>query len=1631
MSSPGFRFHARVVLSIAFASLVGAASAEATDPLEAFTNAGFEQGATGSAPLAWIVASAADRVITVGAEGPAQFPIYQDAGITVAPYVGEQMLRLGTPKRLAESQPRGSNAVTQQFRSHSSELVLSARFFSLEDRGSDKFVVSVTDPAFPKKKFPVTDAVTGGAFSLPLPGTAPASCSNTPCSLIVRMGSRGPLLDSGWRQMKITGLPTDGRPITVRYEMVTAKNSSHPTWAYFDDVNRAPIARIAITPPNQQLEGDFVFFDCGASTDPDGDALTCRWDVSGATISPRSVTGPYAIFNFPENDASLQVVLSVSDGATVVATSTAFASTGALNVANGAPLVNALNAEVEQGRSVEILCRYLDYGVLDTHQVTLQVAGAALATTRVSENEQAYATGIARATFDATGAPAGDLAGSCSVSDDEGATRSDAFVVRVLAPGVPRAEPANDSSVTAPALAADWTYSFSLDTPQDVDIFRVALPNGASLPAGAELEVTLDSAGADYDLILLSAVAGQTPFDGQPLKTAPFLNSPFLNSPFLNSPFLNSPFLNSPFLNSPFLNSPFLNSPFLNSPFLNSPFLNSPFLNSPIGLDQIPLSQLAGAPSQSTVSGADIGLDELGSFSLAELQSEALVVKTISARLGNARESALVRVGPEETALYVAVVSHDGAFASAPYQLGVQTSRPLDRQALLGTNCIGAPKVPSGNATSAVQVLHAGAGAPKTIGVIQRQRFQLAHGLSDAAFEAWLASIAPALDHPELAMRLLSVPSTAFDAADSAPCDVAAQNAVATAVKSVVQAELNAYPSASSVVLLGDQSVIPHYAETDGTDVANERFYGGDALVREDSPLAATLAAGLNLTDAFYTAPGLPFGGRTLWVENLAVGRLAKGPAAIAEELASFVTKGGMIAPSQALATGYDFFSDGTEANAAVLQTLVPTTVLNDSLWSADDLRCEAFGVASPSSAPVCTVPDVAAINLHGTHFAGLSARGFASGDYADFVDTDDIAGGRVAGTLTVSIGCHTGLDVPKAWSIPQAFGLAVDPANDWAEQPGVQIRPLNYGLGHTDFADRGTEGLVTEVLARAAVGGTLGEALVRAKAGYLLGLRQVDVYDEDSVISLALLGLPQWRIAGAAPPPPSPPPAGAPFGTLQLTVIEGGAANTTSRALARIDQPTGSYLTLAGGADAPHARAIQPTLAVFEERVATGTRVHDVALRGGAFTVLAPFDPVLATFTHEWLQSQPEPKACVEATSPTQLGTVNTIDLGGQTLQTLLFTGGQFECTLPIDRQGLDDVTGNERVWTSATIEALRPSAAAFDADFTPPTITRQDVLAIVGSPDVTLTLDAADASGLREAIALVYEDLDGSPGGAGQAVQFTTGDISATPGPHTLVLPGALGKLISIQYIDGAGNLLLKSFKGKLFEAIPVAIQTSAIATGGATSIVVSIGSFASLSAPVLTVDFGDGTSETFQLVDASGAPAPIVQLQPDGSALATVSHLYTDPSGGSVTVVATVSAQGAGGSDTALLATCTDPIGDFGIAAGDIVACSFGSDGTHVTYGLFLRGAISDDFQYRVRLPALGDTLLEYKRGRATGPSSVGLVVTPSGPEGLLFSFDAGPLGWDGVSPISLVGKTQSVPPAPNADFLDTTAVMVFTP
>ena len=229
-------------------------------------NAGFESGLL---PPSWqSAAGAAEAAVVVGVEGPSGFPVYASRDVTVAPDAGSSMLRLGTP-RPKGSQPKGVTTVSQTFTPTSSTLRVAARVFSWEFRGEDKVVIdlvkangervgSVAQPVF----------VTMTDGSVVKQGVAPLTIS--PTSVL-----KSALLDTGWLNVKITGIPMNVGQLTLRYSLQTPKDSSHPTWAYFDNVNEPPtiVSWEFIAKRNTPLTIHAPGVLDGAH-DPDGDVLS-------------------------------------------------------------------------------------------------------------------------------------------------------------------------------------------------------------------------------------------------------------------------------------------------------------------------------------------------------------------------------------------------------------------------------------------------------------------------------------------------------------------------------------------------------------------------------------------------------------------------------------------------------------------------------------------------------------------------------------------------------------------------------------------------------------------------------------------------------------------------------------------------------------------------------------------------------------------------------------------------------------------------------------------------------------------------------------------------------------------------------------------------------------------------------------------------------------------------------------------------------------------------------------------------------------------------------------------------------------------------------------------------------------
>jgi len=1665
----GFRFR---VLSGLLAGALAAAYALAQTGTHPFTN-GFEGDSLGD----WVIESEAlpGEVVVVGPEGPADFPVYSDIGVSeVTPNRGDYMLRMGTPKSSNETQPRGINRIAQTF-TGSDHINLALWIFSLEHRGDDILRIHLVDQTDGNKEILSS---TGFSFS-----NGTGCKANALCEQVIDVGKRNKVyINSGWRTMSFTGIdPAHTYKITI--ELEAGQNESLASWLYVDSINEPPVPAIRFSPA-EPVEGDFVVFDCLTSGNPDGDNQTCDWKINGTTAE--TLSGPTVAYWAP-NDGYITVELTVSDGDTSVTTSL---DSPGVYVKDKPPLMNALDVEVLPGGSVDLVCRYVDpgLGADDTHELSFNVADGAVSdlTQTPPENKAALSTGLARATFNAEGLLPSltPIAGSCTT--DGGSAD---FTITIVSPGELAEDIATNnrpSIAGAPPLLADHSSLGGLTDPSTVAVYQLFDSDGNPFPAGAEVLVTAHFP-VDYDIALLSGSFDET-VDPKIWASAPFVSVPFVSVPFVSVPFVSVPFVSVPFVSVPFVSVPFVSVPFITPPFVSAP-LADPRLTQSIwdiynfAFENFPLTQLAGAPDGSNISGLDISFGDLGALNSVPLVDDPVFLKGLSAEFGTNTEQVLVKIGPGEKGLYLAVIPQTGSESTAPYNIEVEAYIPVPTAKLLETTavCQGTPLVSSPTATTEVLGGYTGS---KTLVVTQRERMAATFFNGDvAAFDAWLTS-PPMHDFftdPKVSATVISVPSNLYTTADEKPCEVAQQIALAEDIKSEIDTYRAAHPelAVEYIQLMGSLDIIPPYFVPDETQTGNESLFASDLLTRLGTPLSIAVSEGYMLTDAFYAdAVPQPFNARQLYLEDISVSRMVETPDEIQANAQRFVDTNGVInlysvamaTGAGTISTGYDFFVDGTDRIIDILSGLPGNhKTRNDTTWSADDLRCLFFGKGCPADNPN-SVSALNTVNAHMSYNAALSAKGFYceyqdqsacpegvaneavfSGESAGIYDDADGDGPAITiNGVTFSIGCHSALSVPDAWGLPEELGLPVDTASDWVQELGTWVGSYNFAYGDTDVADRGTEGIMPLVIENFTKGMPLGQALVLAKQQYAMGLFEFGVYDEKSLVGLNLFGMPQATLEVTSPAPSASAASALfatsassatadPVGTLNIDYIENSATSQFSGTIYRHTNPNkGEWYSVDRDAQAILGRPLLPIVEPFQPplRAVTGTTVHGVALRGGTFTNYLSRDPVFPAQTHDLVTSIGEPQPCVETLSPTLVALVNRFTAGPGDLgkESFIVQPGQFRCQ---PEASGSVVIGDFRIWNTMTLELLHPEGNALDSDLKPPVVTQQDLLGDPDTRDVNVTLTAEDDdSGIREIIALVYSD-DGLDGGTGMAQAYSTkapAGASGWPSPFTaqMTLPDAYDKLLAFQYIDGAGNITAKTLKGALMRAIDVSIKTSIINGDGVTIIKVEIQDFCSLSDPYLIIDFGDvdengdANIERYDLEDPDCA-----NEQPPASSTFEFSHLYGEISG-TVTVKVEVRAVGAVGTDEKVLSACSDPVDEAFAADSDIVACSVSSVGTQLTLDVIMRGPISDTIQYRLNLPET-NTQIKYSAGAVTGPKKLKpLNGSDDGERTVTFTFDAARLGWDGMSPIQFQFETQDgVSGGQGQGFVDQTDVKIYAP
>ncbi|MDP3062880.1 MAG: PKD domain-containing protein, partial [Chloroflexota bacterium] len=1308
-------------------------------------------------------------------------------------------------------------------------------------------------------------------------------------------------------------------------------------------VNSPPVAKFTFA-PSQPVEGGVTQFkDLSYDVDPGDSIVSWQWRIQGANMESQTSTAQNPSF-IPPNEGTYTVSLTVTDpdeaSTTVVSGQAASdgASVGPLVVGNAPPLVNAMSIEVRTGDDLSLVGRFVDSGWLDSHTAVWVIEGLGVlpASDTVLQEDHRPAlgagivTGLVRApdVARALGAALSNttlparLAGNLRVTDSSGDYRDDIFVITVLPDSLTSRDP-NGALNEAPVLTSDSIYTSYVQSAGDVDLYEVKwpsvslndppLPGGANpadaqlLPAGSEVLVTLKGLPADYDLVLLAQLPSGP-------SAAPFQMSAFGQTGFNALPFQMSPFQMSPFQMSPFQMSPFQMSPFQMSPFQMSPFQMSP-------LSQMGFTGLDGA----NIGGTDISVVEL---SLGSVLTGNVKVVGFSANRGLAEETLLTRIDAPGTRLFVAVLGANGVHSATPYSLQVESSMPFDTAVLnssaisdptLFPMCAGSPLVSP--ASAGIVPLRQDS-APKTLFVTQRERLRALYALDDVAWDALQAKLTQLAEHPLIQGDIISLPSSIYDTWDRNPCSVDAANGVAAQVQGAIQSYLASHPGIQYVVLVGSDDVIPHRRVPDETVISNERYYLSGAFLKAGSPLFTSVLGGYNLTDDYYVdVQPSSWQGRELYVPDRPIGRLVETPQEIGAAADAFLASNGVLNPSTALVSGYDFFADGAGVIADNLGASLSTGRLINDSWSAADLRCKLLGQASGGLTECGPAPDVIAVNAHFTHYAALSAGGFATDNLRDFLSSDEVAragsGAALLRRIVFSIGCHAGLNVPDRSAEAADPGLGINPAMDFVQAMAVQravyVASTGFGLGD-DEGIGGTERLLT-IFAKALVQGdaAVGSALVSAKQQYLISLSAMTVYDEKSSIQTTLYGLPMYRVqpSGVAAPAASAQDAVA-GPAVAVTVNDGATATTTSHALRQVTTSAGSYFTADGDAQATASRPIQPRIVVSIPSDPARGPVHSILITPGAFADTSGFDPVIARPTNEWEVAVTEPQTCLPSFWPSELATVNSLDTAQGLLQALVVVPGQFRCT----SGSAATVTGTQRLYSSLNIELLRSPSA----DAQPPLVRTID-LRTVDATTVSVTVDATDSSGIARINVLRLSN------GAVTTTSLVLIAPLPTTGPFTVNVPGyGTGDALTVQVVDGAGNVATATGKGANLSVIAVNVGPDpTVNENSPVTLTATLPGFSSLTRPVSYIwYFGDGTyvSGTVQTPDGT---IVATHTYPDDNPTGTPSDQYTttlrvtDSAGGIGVAVITVTVEDVVPAVTALAATPPVVEGGFSTVSG----------------------------------------------------------------------------------------------------------------
>jgi len=672
-------------------------------------------------------------------------------------------------------------------------------------------------------------------------------------------------------------------------------------------------------------------------------------------------------------------------------------------------------------------------------------------------------------------------------------------------------------------------------------------------------------------------------------------------------------------------------------------------------------------------------------------------------------------------------------------------------------------QVHGANATYDLRVEATQAATIKTLILVNRAQVEAIYGATEAAnmmgsLQA-LASYGPA---PGLVVQVEidAAVAAAYTQWNADPLSTAKANAAAAAVRTVVFAQLAANPGVENIVIAGDDRVIPFRRTLDRTYYPENNYASS---VSPGTTLRGAAQDSMSLTDDYYAdKEPTPWSGHELYLPDFAIGRLIERPAEISAQIDAFLTGDEAVA-DKVLVTGYDFVQDAAWEICTAWQTDI----------GADNVDCSLIGESWPGSQltekQLNTTPrfTVQSINGHANHrVEGTPDGNNVSADAIATTGASDLSRG-----LIYTLGCHSGFPDQGNDAIG---GNGLDLAQAFARRKANYVANTGFGWG-TDPGIALSERLMKTFTAELARGSDvkMGQALLQAKQRYYLESPWFDDYDEKILIEATFYGLPMYVLrTGGVLAEEDPFPSVVVTPTAQLA--EGSL--TTRRLNIGLLQPfsqmtatttaNGSYYSLDAHEYLQVGEPVQP---LFYVRIpaANGVRLHGAVLAGGAYSVTAGFDPVIAR-PHNEYYSQAEPAFSAPGwypPAPWSVRTGATVSTPHDTLVTIM---GQYHSAQQA-----------ERTYNSLAFDLFYSASA----DWLAPTIAA--VALTPAGPDLRIGVTASDVSGIQRA-AVAYTN--------GQGV-WQSLDLEHNTSSQQWVGSIPAGAEWLVQVVDGAGNVRLST--------------------------------------------------------------------------------------------------------------------------------------------------------------------------------------------------------------------------------------------